>query len=127
MERAVIQARRARCRACPQAVPCRSGRLACTCAVSGDSLRRITAAAEEACPEGRWVAHKSRVRNGRSPTAEQIARAHARAAICAQCEHNRGVTLTRNGWNVYRTRCQPCGCAGLSLVHGDCPLERWDC
>lgn len=41
-----------------------------------------------------------------------------RRACCEACRLSQGVT-------VLTVRCDACGCAGVSLVHGRCKLYKW--
>jgi hypothetical protein len=50
---------------------------------------------------------------------DQRALLAARRAICDPCDLQRGFT-------VLTVKCKHCGCAGLSLLHGRCPLRKWD-
>lgn len=51
-------------------------------------------------------------------SAEQRSRVETRRQTCIPCDSNRGLTaLTVN--------CRSCGCAGVSLVHGRCYLNKW--
>lgn len=58
-------------------------------------------------------------------SAADIQTAAARAEVCRACDQCRGVRLELNGRDVYRVNCKTCGCGGLSLVRGRCPLKRW--
>jgi hypothetical protein len=54
-DEAVIQHRRAACRRCEHAIPCRHAvTRMCACAVCGCRLRAKIVLASEACPLGRW-------------------------------------------------------------------------
>jgi hypothetical protein len=54
-DRATIATRRARCQACPEAVPC-VGNIGkrCVCQQCGCLIRAKTALASEKCPLGKW-------------------------------------------------------------------------
>lgn len=52
---AVIERRRAACRRCEHAIPCRQAATRmCACAVCGCRLRAKIVLADESCPLGRW-------------------------------------------------------------------------
>jgi|GEM_PF-5742913 len=51
-------------------------------------------------------------------TKEQQTLAQAHRAICEACPQVKGFTR----WTV---SCRQCGCAGLSLVRGECPEGKW--
>lgn len=48
-----------------------------------------------------------------------------RAAICEWCEHCDGVSRVVKGRAVNTVKCRQCGCGGLSLAKGECPLKKW--
>jgi len=51
-------------------------------------------------------------------TDEQKQRMQTHRAICETCEHARGFTQVT-------VKCQGCGCAGVSLLNGRCPKDKW--
>lgn len=59
------------------------------------------------------------------PTADQLAVADARAEICGQCKFKRGITRKAGAFDVHTVKCDECGCEGLSLINGKCPLDLW--
>lgn len=52
--------------------------------------------------------------------------AEQRAKICEPCLESRGVSLIVNSFEVYRVKCNACGCPGMSLIGGTCPLNQWN-
>lgn len=62
----------------------------------------------------------------RAITLTQLAAAERRAAVCENCDANQGVTLRPGSFPVLTVKCADCStCAGLSLVHGECPRDLW--
>lgn len=51
-------------------------------------------------------------------TQDQQQRVRERKAICATCDRAKGFTQLT-------VRCDGCGCAGLSLLTGKCPKDKW--
>ena len=51
-------------------------------------------------------------------TEDQQQRVRERKAICATCDRAKGFTQLT-------VRCDGCGCVGLSLLNGRCPLGKW--
>lgn len=53
----IIEERRAKCRPCSLALPCKKKAGKCTCAACGCRLDEKTSLAEEFCPMGEWNAY----------------------------------------------------------------------
>ncbi|MFN3167912.1 MAG: hypothetical protein ACE37H_12710 [Phycisphaeraceae bacterium] len=51
-------------------------------------------------------------------TPAQRDRVEARRRVCAPCSQNQKLS-------VVSVKCEACGCAGVSLIHGRCKLRKW--
>lgn len=78
-------------------------------------LLRVTVAVD-----GSVTTHAAEVRDPRA-----VVDIAARVAACESCDSCQGVTLTLKGRDVYKVKCRDCGCGGLSLIAGRCPLGKW--
>jgi len=54
--------------------------------------------------------------------ADEVSR---RERICRACENVKSITINRGAFCVNTVSCSVCGCGGLSLVNGKCPLGKW--
>ena len=85
-------------------------------------------------PDGTVEVHDVDIRDPRSAglgdtvakvTDDMIRIAEINAAVCESCPELRGVSRVVKGRDVYRVRCNACGCGGLSLANGRCPQDKW--
>lgn len=67
-----------------------------------------------------------------NPTPHAKGRAEMRADVCRECDRVKrdeqgapNIRFTVKGRDVYTVGCHDCGCAGLSLLRGTCPLDKW--